>query len=96
MNTLFRRGCCQVCGEPLLKLVGTQTRYSHYCSRACLAMMAGFEESVTLKFLLINLRCFGGEGFQTLEEQMQKAVEQLPVDERMLADLLITILEIQD
>jgi hypothetical protein len=49
-----------------------------------------------LKFLLINSRWFGGAGFRTLEHRMEEAVRNLPISSELLADLLITILEIQD
>jgi hypothetical protein len=60
-------------------------RYSHYCSRECMMVMVEFEEFTTLKFILINSRWSGGVGFRTLEEKMQEAVEQLPIDEGVLA-----------
>jgi hypothetical protein len=50
----------------------------------------------TLKFLLINLRWFGGAGFRTLEQRMEEAVRRLPTSWDLLAELLIEVLEIQD
>jgi hypothetical protein len=61
-----------------------------------LTKMVDFEEFATLKFLLINSRWFGGAGFRTLEPRMEEAVRNLPISSELLADLLITILEIQD
>jgi hypothetical protein len=91
----FAKGHCWVFGAPLFRLVGAWTRYSHSCSREC-RKMVDFEEFATLKFLLINSRWFGGAGFRTLEHRMEEAVRNLPISSDLLADLLITILEIQD
>lgn len=33
MSTLFKRGHCWVCGEPLLSLAGAWTRYSHLLAK---------------------------------------------------------------
>jgi hypothetical protein len=96
MSTLFKRGHCWVCGEPLLKLVGAQKRFSHCCSRYCRMMMADFEEFETLKFLLFNSRWLGGAGFRTLEQRMEEAVRNLPIGSELLALLLIELLEILD
>jgi hypothetical protein len=96
MSALFRKECCYVCGASLLKLVGAQIRYAHYCSRECLMVMLEFEEFTTLQFLLINLRWSGGTGFRTLEQRMEEAVRRLPISWDLLAKLLIEILEIQD
>jgi hypothetical protein len=58
--------------------------------------MAGFEEFATLKFILINSRCFGGAGFKTLEERMAEAIEKLSISADLLAEVLIEIVEIQN
>ena len=42
------------------------------------------------------MRAYGGNGFGSLEERMAEAVEQLPIDDGLLALLLIEILEILD
>ena len=52
------------------------------------------EDWTTLKFILLNSRWSGGNGFRTLEERMAEAVEQLPIGSELLALLLIEILEI--
>jgi hypothetical protein len=99
MNALFKRGHCWVCGAPLFRLVGAWTRYSDYCSRECRMKMVDFEEFTTLKFLLINSRCFGGAGFkeEPLEEylrnRMWDAVRRSPHSADVLAEVLIEILE---
>jgi hypothetical protein len=97
MNTLFQRGCCHVCGKPLLRLVGARTwRSQHYCSRACRMVLLDFEEFTTLRFILLNSRWSGGAGFRTYEELMTEAVERLAESEDRLAELLIEIIEVLD
>jgi hypothetical protein len=56
-------------------------------------VVADIDAIMTLQFLLTNVRWAGGGGLETLEEQMAKAVEQLPVSSDSLAELLIELLE---
>jgi hypothetical protein len=88
-ETLFRKSCC-VCGEPLRET----PRWRQCCSRACLLVRLDWETGTELRFILTNLRCFGGGGFRTLEERMSEAVRRLPIDEGPLAELLIEIVQI--
>ena len=44
------------------------------------------------QFLLQQSRWAGGPGWNTLEEQLQEAVDLLPVDEKPLAEFLIELL----
>lgn len=91
-ETLFRRGHCWACGDPLRE----PHKPRGYCSWQCRLDVADWEECTELRFLLTNMRAYGGNGFGTLEERMAEAVEQLPIDDGLLALLLIEILEILD
>jgi hypothetical protein len=81
---------CLVCGQAFL----AKTRKAKSCGkRACIAFMTNFHESSMFEFLMLNMRCRGGGGLESMRELMERAVEKLAIDEGPLADLLIEIYE---
>jgi hypothetical protein len=91
-NVSFLRNCW-VCGNPFL----AKARKAKSCARReCLGCMAVFRETYVFDFIMLNSRFGGGSGLESIEEQLQRAIEKLPSDEGPLAELLIGIIENQD
>ena len=81
---------CIVCGQSFL----ARARKAKSCGkRECIAFMTNFHESSMFEFLMLNMRCRGGSGLETMEELMRAAIEKLAIDEGPLAALLIEIYE---
>jgi hypothetical protein len=56
-------------------------------------VMAEFESFCTVRFITTNARWAGGNGCETAEELMAKAVRELPESSDLLGTLLIEIIE---
>ena len=56
-------------------------------------MRAEFEGFCTLQFITTNARWAGGNGCESLEEWLEKAVRELPQGSDLLAQVLIAIVE---
>jgi hypothetical protein len=78
---------CIVCEQP-------HGHRGETCSRReCLMVMAEFESFCTVRFITTNARWAGGNGCETAEELMAKAVRELPESSDLLGTLLIEIIE---
>jgi hypothetical protein len=84
---MLSHGRCVVCEDALYRRGATCTRH------ACRMMWAEFHAFAVLQFITTNARWAGGNGCETLQEWMERAVRELPQSEDLLGALLIEIIE---
>jgi hypothetical protein len=93
---------CWVCGMPYESIKAG----SRSCRKPeCRATLADLDSLMLGQFILGSMRCYGGPGWELGEraptmypsadpvrELMERAIKELPMDEGLLAELLIELL----